>query len=48
MALNIINSINISKKKSFSNFFQKANEGFLFIIIDGLDFLRKCLIFNPL
>ena len=40
LAENIINSINISKKRSFQNFFPNANE-------ESLDLLQKLLAFNP-
>ena len=40
LAENIINSINVNKKKSFSNFFQGASD-------DALDLLQKLLIFKP-
>lgn len=40
LAENIINSINISKKRSFQNFFPGANE-------DALDLIQKMLTFNP-
>lgn len=40
LAENIINSINISKKRSFQSFFPNANE-------ESLDLLAKLLAFNP-
>jgi len=40
LAENIINSINISKKRSFQSFFPNANE-------ESLDLLQKLLAFNP-
>ena len=40
LAENIINSINVSKKKSFNQFFPNVNE-------DALDLLQKLFIFKP-
>jgi mitogen-activated protein kinase 15 len=40
LAWNIINSVNVTKKKSFHSFFPNASE-------DAIDLLKRLLVFNP-
>jgi mitogen-activated protein kinase 15 len=40
LAWNILNNINITKKKSIQSLFPNASD-------DALDFIKRCLIFNP-
>eukprot|EP01017_Pseudomicrothorax_dubius_P012512 TRINITY_DN1522_c0_g1_i4.p1 TRINITY_DN1522_c0_g1~~TRINITY_DN1522_c0_g1_i4.p1 ORF type:complete len:484 (-),score=114.65 TRINITY_DN1522_c0_g1_i4:146-1597(-) len=40
LANNILSSINLTKKRTYASFFPNATE-------DEIDFIRRCLIFNP-